>query len=139
MSWVEADFKGTKVWAEVDDGGKPVVDGGRRAIRYSDAAGAKIYRAASASVQDLGGAARDLGAGVSADAPTKSGRGSGFGSAGTRTAAQAAAAATDAKGRIAALPPGTVLAFTDGACTGDRKSTRLNSSHSSVYRMPSSA
>lgn len=122
MSWVEADFKGTKVWAQVDEAGRPVVDGGRRPIRYSDAPGAKIYRAAAATVQDLGGAPRTLEAGVSADAPKPaagSGRGSGFGSAGTRTAAQSAAAASDAKSRLAALPPGTVLAFTDGACTGN--------------------
>ncbi len=136
MSWIQADFKGTKVWAEVDEGGKPVEAGGRRAIRYSDAPGAKVYKATAASVKDMGGPVRALDAGVPADpgggaarsgggvaggAPPrpKNGRGSGYGSAGTRTAAQSAAAATDAKARIAALPAGTVLAFTDGACTGN--------------------
>lgn len=129
MSWIEADFKGTKVWAEVDDGGGPKVADGRRAIRYSDAAGAKVYRAAALAVHDSGGPIRALDAGVpaepkapgaaSASPASKSGRGSGFGSAGTRTAAQAVAAATDAKARIAALPAGTILAFTDGACTGN--------------------
>lgn len=126
MSWIEADFKGTKVWAEVNEGGGAKVADGRRAIRYSDAPGAKVYRAAALAVHDGTGPIRALDAGVPAEpkapgtAPaSKSGRGSGFGSAGTRTAAQAAAAATDAKARIAALPAGTILAFTDGACTGN--------------------
>ena len=136
MSWIQADFKGTKVWAEVDDGGQPVATAGRRAIRYSDGPGAKVYSATASSVKDLGGPIRALDAGVRAEPPA-SGRpaageggvagapprpktkGSGFGSAGTRTAAQASAAASDAKARIAALPEGTVLAFTDGACTGN--------------------
>lgn len=143
MSWIQADFKGTKVWAEVDEAGRPVEAAGRRAIRYSDAPGAKVYKATAASVRDASGPVRALDAGVPADPspraasgsgagsswgggagappqrPPSRGRGSGFGSAGTRTAAQAAAAATDAKARIAALPAGTVLAFTDGACTGN--------------------
>ncbi|MDP2314568.1 MAG: RNase H family protein [Pseudomonadota bacterium] len=148
MNWIEADFKGTKVWAEVDDAGRPVAADGRRGIRYSDAPGAKVYRAAASAVKDLGGAPRGLDAGTPAapstgattgassgasngasrgaagtsapGAPARTnGRGSGFGKAGTRTAAQSAAAATDAQGRIAALPTGTVMAFTDGACTGN--------------------
>ena len=32
-----------------------------------------------------------------------------------------------------------IAAFVDGACIGDRKSTRLNSSHLNESRMPSSA
>lgn len=119
MKWAEADFRGTKVWAEVDDAGRPRVVGGRRAIRYSDAAGAKVYRGSAADVKDGGGPVLDLDGGVSADAPKPSKNGSGFGKAGTRSAAQSAAAATDARARIAALPPEAVLAFTDGACTGN--------------------
>jgi len=149
MNWIEADFKGTKVWAEVDDAGKPVAEDGRRGIRYSDAPGSKVYRAAASAVKDLGSAPRAMDAGTPAaprepsaaaggpSAPTaprssgsaapgttagagrSNGRGSGFGKAGTRTAAQSAAAATDAKARIGALPSGTILAFTDGACTGN--------------------
>ena len=34
---------------------------------------------------------------------------------------------------------GTVVSVTDGICRIDRKSTRLNSSHSQQSRMPSSA
>ncbi len=134
MSWVQADFKGAKVWAEVDAVGKPVENSGRRGIRYSDAPGAKVYGASASAVKDLGGEIRGLDAGVPATsspaaggaggaaprpAVGKSGRGSGFGSAGTRTAAQGVAAAADAKARIDAVAEGTVLAFTDGACTGN--------------------
>lgn len=136
MNWVEADFKGTKVWAEVDDEGRPAVADGRRGIRYSDAPGSKVYRAAASAVKDLGGAPRVLDAGTPAaprepattsassstspGGPVRSnGRGSGFGKAGTRTAAQSAAAATHATARINGLPSDTVLAFTDGACTGN--------------------
>ncbi|MFN7146447.1 MAG: hypothetical protein ACK4YP_21920, partial [Myxococcota bacterium] len=67
MSWIAADFKGTKVWAEVDDGGRPVEAGGRRSIRYSDAPGAKVYTATASSVKDLGGEVRALDAGTPAD------------------------------------------------------------------------
>ena len=40
---------------------------------------------------------------------------------------------------LAALPMGVVARRRDGSIALDRKSTRLNSSHSSVSRMPSSA
>lgn len=127
MPWVKARFKDGEVWAEVGPDGRPVVDGGRRAIRYSDREGAMVYRAAAGALREMGGGARELPAGVPADANgAGSGRangagrrGNGFGSAGTRSASQAAAAATDARARIAALPAGTILAFTDGACTGN--------------------
>jgi ribonuclease HI len=127
MKWARADFRGQQVWAEVDEAGAPVVSGGRRAIRYSDGEGAKLYRAGAADVHDRGGVARTLPEGVAATPSTggaerpsaRGGRGSGFGSANTRTAGQAGAAAADARARIAALPPETVLAFTDGACTGN--------------------
>lgn len=129
MKWTRAVFRGQQVWAESDMAGTPHIDGGRRAIRYSDAAGATIYRATARDVRDAGGAALVLPDGVAAtpkpagastsSATRSSGRGSGFGSANTRSSAQADAAATDARTRIAALPAGTVLAFTDGACTGN--------------------
>lgn len=124
--WKRATFKGKEVWAEVDDAGRPVVEGGRRRIRYSDKAGATLYRAGASGVADGPTAAVELPEGAAADdrpaaatTARPAGRGSGFGSAGTRTQAQAQAAATDARARIAALPAGTILAFTDGACTGN--------------------
>ncbi len=133
MGWVRAEFRGQKVWAEVDDAGQAKVVGGRRPIRYSDAAGAKLYGAGASSVRDSGGPVQDLAPGTPAEPASgesskregatsgarTNGRGSGFGSAGTRTAGQAAAAADDARTRIAALPAETILAFTDGACKGN--------------------
>ena len=132
MGWVRAEFRGQKVWAEVDEGGQPKVVGGRRQIRYSDAAGAKLYGAGASGVKDAGGPVQDLAPGTAAEPSTggtnggaagsgarSTGRGSGFGSAGSRTAGQAAAAADDARTRIAALPADTILAFTDGACKGN--------------------
>jgi ribonuclease HI len=131
VGWRKANFKGKEVWVEVDAEGIPVAEGGRVPIRYSASGGAKIYRAGAAGVELAAGKTEDLPAGTSADdaaaatsprpaAPGRpAGRGSGFGSAGSRTATQAAAAKVDAHSRIAALPPETILAFTDGACNGN--------------------
>lgn len=129
MAWLKASFKGKDVWAEVDEEGMPKVDGGRVPIRYSASAGAKIYRGGASGLDLVGKDLEDLPPGESADeskpatsprpAATKSGRGSGFGSAGDRTVAQAAAAKIDARSRIAALSPDTIQAFTDGACKGN--------------------
>ncbi len=127
MPWVKAHFNGAEVWALVESDGRPGVTAGRRPIRYSPAAGAKVYRASSTAVSGFG-AVTELPDGVAADAPgavagtqgqARAGKGSGFGSAGTRTAGQAAAAASDAKSRLAALSTEAVVAFTDGACTGN--------------------
>lgn len=120
--WKRATFKGKEVWAEVDAAGRPLVEGGRRRVRYSDQAGATLYRAGASAVIDGPGAVVDLPEGEAATdrRPARaSGRGSGFGSAGTRTAGQAAAAAADARARLAELPAGTIVAFTDGACSGN--------------------
>lgn len=126
MMWARAKFKGKDVWAAVGPDGAALVEGGRRAIRYSEAPGATIYRAGASGVEDAGGERRVLpdGEGAADSGPARAGgrpggRGSGFGSAGTRTSAQAAAAQMSAKDQIAALPAGTVLAFTDGACAGN--------------------
>lgn len=120
--WKRATFKGKEVWAEVDATGRPVVDGGRRRVRYSDKPGATVYRAGASGIEDGAAPAVELPDGEAAvdrEAAKPPGRGSGFGSAGTRTAGQAAAAAADARTRLAELPPGTIVAFTDGACSGN--------------------
>lgn len=123
MKWKRATFKDGQVWARVGDDGALAVEGGRVAIRYSDKPGAKIYRAGASRLGLVAGApAQELDEGVSADAAKATGRtkkGSGFGKAGTRTAAQAAAAAQDARSRLEALEPGTAVAFTDGGCKGN--------------------
>lgn len=122
MSWRRATFKDQDVWVEVDAAGVPRRADGRVPIRYSDAPGARIYRAGASRVDPRADApAEDLPPGVDADAPAepKPARGSGFGKAGSRTPEQARAAAAHANGRIAALPEGTVVCFTDGACRGN--------------------
>ncbi|MCB9668870.1 MAG: ribonuclease HI [Alphaproteobacteria bacterium] len=92
-------------------------------MRYSDKAGTKIYKAGVANVELLRSTTPvDLPDGTSADAKApakKGGRGSGFGSAGSRTAGQAALAKQDALAKLAALPEGTHRAYTDGGCSGN--------------------
>jgi ribonuclease HI len=134
MAWARARFKGQQVWAEVDAEGAPVVTGGRIAVRYSDKAGATIYQAGASRVEPSGQrpvelpegqaaapSASDEGSGGGGPAPRNappSGRGSGFGSAGSRTAAQATAAKGAAVAQVAAAAD-AVRCFTDGACTGN--------------------
>lgn len=119
--WVKAGFKGGEVWAMVATDGTLAVTSGRVPIRYSDKPGAKVYKAGASRVSPLAGAPRELPDGTSADAAKKgkSKRGSGFGKAGTRTKAQQAAAKQDAAKRLAELPEGTAVAFTDGGCRGN--------------------
>lgn len=127
MPWRPAQFKGKQVWVEVDAAGKPLVQGGRVPMRYSDKAGVKIYRAGLANLKPGEGPAVDLPEGVSADAAGKGGksgkgrkqRGSGFGSAGKRSEAQSAAALAHARDLIANFRPDVAVAYTDGACTGN--------------------
>ena len=119
MPWVRARFKDKEVWAEVDGSGALRVEGGRVPIRYSQSAGAKVYRAGASRLRVTEGqGAVELAGGVAAGGGGKK-RGSGFGSAGTRSLAQAAAAKQSAQDFIAALPAGTHKVFTDGACKGN--------------------
>ncbi len=114
MAWRRATFKDKQVWVEVDAQGAPLVRRGLVPTKYALTAGAKVYQATAANVAvDPEGPLEEPPAGGG------SGRGSGFGKAGTRTKEQAAAAVADARGRIAALPEGTVVCFTDGACKGN--------------------
>lgn len=128
MPWRRADFKDKKIWALVNAAGAPEVISGRVPIRYSNKGGAKIYQAGASRVQidasaplehlDEGEAAPPLSEGTSTK-KTSSGRGSGFGKAGTRTQAQAAMAADAARALIQSLEGRAVLCFTDGACKGN--------------------
>jgi len=119
MNWRRAQFRGKDVWVQVTPDGQPVVSGGRVPMRYSNRPGAKVYRGGADKVGLVDGAPiESLDEGVSADAAKKkaSKKGSGFGSAKTRTKAQQAAAAADVRKRLAALAPGTAVAYTDGGC-----------------------
>lgn len=118
--WIRANFKGKPIWAQVDAAGELVVEGGRVPIRYSDRSGSKIYRAGASGVQATADAPRELPEGVSADAGgARQSRGSGFGSAGTRTQAQAAAAKQSAEQLLAGFRQDAAVCFTDGACKGN--------------------
>jgi ribonuclease HI len=124
MAWTRARFKTGVVWVLVDDTGALKAEGGRVPIRYSDKAGAKVYRAGVSRVEIVAGETpRELPTGESADArpatSASSSRGSGFGSAGKRTASQAEAARQSAKETLESLPEGTHVAFTDGSCHGN--------------------
>ena len=52
MSWERFRFKGSKVWARVDDEGRPVVQDGRVEIRYRPE-DARTYRASASRVRPL--------------------------------------------------------------------------------------
>jgi ribonuclease HI len=123
MPWVKGQCKGKDVWLEVSASGELVVQGGRVPIRYSDKPGAKVYRAGMSNLTRGDEPARELEAGVSADSVKKkkpsSRKGSGFGSAGTRSKAQATAAAEAAGALIASFPDDAIVCFTDGACKGN--------------------
>ena len=122
MPWIETEFKGKRIWAQLNEAGEMVVIGGRVPIRYSDSLGAKIYRAGASRVIRGGGSPIELPEGVSADAtPAKArpSRGSGFGSAGTRTVAQAAAAKESAAKLLTSFRPDAAVCFTDGSCKGN--------------------
>jgi ribonuclease HI len=137
MGWRRVRFKDAQVWAEVDAAGALVVHGGRVAIRYSAADGAKVYRAGASGITVEGSSPIEaLDSGVPADLPGgATARGSGFGKAGTRTASHAAAAASDARSRMARHTPDTVVVFTDGACKGNPGPTGAGA----VVRMPDGA
>ncbi len=127
MYWVRVSFKGKRVFAAAHPDGQLIAEQGRVPIRYSDKAGATIYRAGVGRIEPVAGARpQELPDGKSADdrpqgakpKPRRKGS-SGFGSAGKRTAAQAAAAKHQALKDLAAIPDGTPVAFTDGACRGN--------------------
>jgi len=124
MPWMKARFKTGRVWVLVDEAGALKAESGRVPIRYSDKAGAKVYRAGASRVELIEGESpRELPTGESADArpgsSSSSSKGSGFGSAGKRTASQAEAARQSAKQTLESLPEGTHVAFTDGSCLGN--------------------
>lgn len=134
MWWRRATFKGKQVWVECDAWGAPLVRDGRRLVRYSDRPGATVYPAFARGIEDGGGEPRELDEGSApppmADrgapsrppgerpSPPASGRSSGFGSAGTRTASQAAAAKVAASAKVEASSS-AIRCFTDGGCQGN--------------------
>lgn len=122
MAWKRAQFKGKKVWAEVDALGKPQVKSGLMSVRYSEAPNVKLYNARVSGVVMLDAPVEELPDAASGDSGggrRGSSRGSGFGKAGTRSAAQATAALQAATELIASFRRDAVVCFTDGACRGN--------------------
>lgn len=126
MAWLKVKFDGQKgaqeVWAEVDEAGRFVERSGRVPIRYKGAEGEKIYSGGRNRIYPVEGAApEDLPAGVPADASVagRPARGSGFGSAGSRTEAQAALAKAHFDSVLSEISPEAAVCFTDGACQGN--------------------
>ena len=118
--WQEAVFKGKKVWVEVDSEGAPIVQGGRSPIRYSRAENARVYRCAAGSVSVAAGSvAEELPSGAPQAGGRTRARSSGLGKAGSRSAAQTAAAQVQAQDLIASFADNAVVCFTDGSCRGN--------------------
>lgn len=107
--------------------GDLAVRAGRVAIRYKRDAGAKSYQAgasrvaldADAPVETLESPVEAASSGKRQGDRVKTGRGSGYGKAGTRSEGQAKAARVSAEDTIAALQGRSHLAFTDGGCKGN--------------------
>ena len=121
MGWVKGALRGKDVWVEVNADGSPTSVGGRVPVRYSDAAGAKLYGASLANLTVFSGRAVELPAGSrEEEGPSQpKTRGSGFGSAGTRTVAQAQAAKAAAGELVKTFDAAAVVCFTDGSCKGN--------------------
>lgn len=124
MKWKEAQFKGKKVWAAVDENENPVIINGLTPIRYSKAQGAKIYRGSSAAVRYFEGDATQLPEGEVKDSPRKSTKskalsGQKLGSANTRTVEQKEQAKFLAKELVESFAEDSIVCFTDGACKGN--------------------
>lgn len=118
MGWKAGSCKGKDVWIQVGPDGQPVAQGGRVPVRYSDRPGAKIYRAGLGNIEVTGTDVLELDEGISAEQAKKN-RGSGFGSAGKRTQAQAAMAAEAAAELVQSFSADAAICFTDGACKGN--------------------
>jgi ribonuclease HI len=121
-TWQPATFKGKRVLAAVTPQGEVSTNEGRVQIRYSPKAGATIYRAGLTGITLLDEPIQTLDAGTTADTKSPSGNrrpSSGFGSAGSRTKAQAAMAAEAALALIKSQPEGTTIGYTDGGAKGN--------------------
>ena len=117
MAWKRAMFKGKKVWVEVDELGNPIVSQGKSSIRYSNKSNTSKYSATARNIQLIPDAAveqlPDIQAAQSAQKTSR------FGSAKTRTAAQAEMARESAQRLLKSFASNAVVCFTDGSCQGN--------------------
>lgn len=121
-AWQPATFKGKRVLAAVTQQGEMSPNEGRVRVRYSPKDGATIYRAGLKGVSLLDEPIQTLDSGTTANTASPSGKrraASGFGSAGSRTKAQAAMAAEAALALIKSQPEGTTIGYTDGGAKGN--------------------
>ena len=117
MAWKRATFKGKKVWVEVDELGNPVVSQGKSSIRYSNKSNTSKYSATARNIQLIPDAAVEQLPDIQpAQSTPKTPR---FGSAKTRTAAQAEMARESAQRLLKSFASNAVVCFTDGSCQGN--------------------
>lgn len=117
VPWRRAAFKGTEVLARCNERGEFVVDGGRVEIRYRPRDG-RAYRASARNLHVLSDAAifpDDHCADAKEPAPrAKSNRSNKESRAGKAPRARKAA-----DPEASAIPAGALVAYTDGACSGN--------------------
>jgi len=120
MFWTRMKLRQQKVWAECDEEGALIQNGGRVSIRYSADENARVYQASARNLAPIAGEQerRSFPQGEVV-APSSSSRGQGLGSAKSRTEAQRERAVEVASELIASFPEESFLLFTDGSCQGN--------------------
>jgi len=110
MPWLRAELRGQRVFARANEAGELVADDGRVEVRYNANDGRK-YRASARNLKIID--RRILPDDTCGDAAVvdNSRKKASGGSKGARTKTGAGSAAT--------LPPDAVIAYTDGACSGN--------------------
>ena len=121
MPWVRATLRGQLVYARVDADGELMSQAGRVEIRYKPHDG-RAYRAAARNLEvtdpkllpdDVCGPAE------SGDAAKKAAKKTPKAASSPKGAGAASAGAAGEAGEAAALPADCVIAYTDGACSGN--------------------
>lgn len=124
MGWVRALLRGQKVFARADEGGQLRAEKGRVEVRYKPSDGRR-YEASVGNLtvlpgepvlpDDTCGPAEAVAKGTAVQ-----GGAAGQGKAAAKKAAGSSKAGAGAAGvSSAAVPPGTVVAYADGACSGN--------------------
>lgn len=125
--WSERNFKGKKVYVEVDDAGELILNKGLASMRYQNKEDAKIYNASPANLTPLDGAPASAPPPKKAAAPKKTSSG------GTKSASDSIScsdpvnwgplySAQEVPDELLSQPapePGTIEIHTDGACSGN--------------------
>ncbi|MCP4678372.1 MAG: ribonuclease HI [Deltaproteobacteria bacterium] len=109
MSFKEMQFKGNKVYVEVDESGHICLENGRARMRYKPDAG-RVYSPSVSNLTEMDGTKPTPAADTGQPVPAKK----------RKPAAAAAAKIKRAVAEIATMPQkNTVVAYTDGACIGN--------------------